>query len=316
MKTRRSRFAFTLIELLVVIAIIAILIGLLLPAVQKVREAAARMTCANNLKQINLAAHNYDSAVGNLPPGSNGPTGTGVSNPSPSYVGSLAYLLPYIEQDNIYRMIPQTMLAIPATGGVWWGGGWTAANNKVKTYNCPSDRADDTTPANGTFAYFYTSGNTLYGGYFGGSYPALGKTNYASSAGSLGDTSDGFWKQWRGPYYVNSSTKIGNIQDGTSNTFGFGEILGGSGGPTRDFNAAWMGAGSMATAWGTIDPPQWYSFGSRHTSVVLFGYCDGSVRYVKKIGKDTDWYTTRWYAFQYAAGTSDGSPYDASTFGN
>src|SRR5690349_11483992 len=119
--SRSRRSAFTLIELLVVIAIIAVLIGLLLPAVQKVREAAARTKCSNNLKQLALAAHNYHSANGVLPPGFLGPReGYTYYNGTAQSYGLLVFLLPYVEMDAIFRQLKLPMDVATFTGDATW----------------------------------------------------------------------------------------------------------------------------------------------------------------------------------------------------
>jgi prepilin-type N-terminal cleavage/methylation domain-containing protein len=127
---------FTLIELLVVIAIIAILVGLLLPAVQKVRDAAARASCQNNLHQLGLAAHDYHSALSCLPPGCNvspycNANGTFGALYAGSYMGCLAYLLPYIEGGNIYNIFLQNVAAAEATPG---GGGTMYTTGVIDQY--------------------------------------------------------------------------------------------------------------------------------------------------------------------------------------
>jgi len=190
LKWFRRKRGFTLIELLVVIAIIAILIGLLLPAVQKVREAAARMSCSNNLKQLGTAIHNYASANQDKVPG--GVQGGASGNPNYPGVPFLFGLLPYIEQDNIYRAVGQS--------GASWGnaGGVNGQTVVVKTFLCPSD----------------SSHNNGLGPNTGWTVSSYSRNYY------MFDTGGGYQPQAGGHYWTLSKYTIGNIPDGTSNTVG------------------------------------------------------------------------------------------------
>jgi prepilin-type N-terminal cleavage/methylation domain-containing protein len=333
----RQRRGFTLIELLVVIAIIAILIGLLLPAVQKVREAAARIQCANNLHQLGLAAHNYQSSFGNLPPGYAGPNPNvhyGQTSPAftldgSKWIGVLVYLLPYVEQDNIYKQL--RVINDSSYKGQWWGTNpdWTLAHTQIKTFLCPSDPSGpgaSLTAGSGALLHTWspTGGPTAYGVvlfYFPG-ISDLGKTNYIGVAGANGanaatsSPTDGPGANlalYEGIFTNNSKTKIEAVSDGSSNTLLFGEGFGGTKSP-RDFQWSWMGCGATGTKFGLSPTAGWNYFTSGHTGLVQFCFGDGSVHPVR-FGSTTQRNPAvpDWYLLQQISGKGDGQVGDTSS---
>jgi prepilin-type N-terminal cleavage/methylation domain-containing protein len=334
-----SRRGFTLIELLVVIAIIAILVGLLLPAVQKVREAAARSACQNNLKQIGLAAHSYDSVYGHLPPGYLGaypdlgaPVGPtdAPSNPYPAqFVGCLAYLLPYLEQDNLYKAmlagLPADYLSTTAVYNPWWTypATFSAAQTRVQTYLCPSDNAYANTLATIVSLATYRTGNRVNAGYFliGQGGDNLGRTNYTGVAGYFGVTGDPNVDPLAGVFTNRSAVSLQKLSaaDGTSNTALFGETYGDLTPGARLFSPSWMGIGAMPSLAGLGTPPSPITgtlmFNSKHPGVVQFCFGDGSVRALRKFPGFLDDQNAV-LNFIYATGWQDGQPVNFSQLEN
>ena len=195
------RRAFTLIELLVVIAIIGILMSLLLPAVQSVREAARRTQCGNNIRQMAIAAHNYESALGFLPPGSK--RFNGVNNS----ISTHAHLLGYIEQSNLYDLVDFKVSYNHANNT-------TARNVQVLTYLCPSNVDQLPLGLGGRNNYYGNAGvNILHSGI---PDPDPGDPNYGMPR------SDGI-------FFNESRTKFADVLDGTSHTALFSERITGDG---------------------------------------------------------------------------------------
>ncbi len=273
-----SRPAFTLIELLVVIAILAILIALLVPAVQKVREAAARAQCLNNLKQIGLACHAYHDARHGLPPGYAATAAYPATTPG---WGWAAYVLPYLEQQGLVQQINftqpvETQAAIQTVLGV---------------YLCPSD-----IPPAGPFAVTDATLATVC---------MAAPSSYAATCGD--DYSDVADPTGNGIFYRNSRTRLTDITDGTSNTTMIGERA------WSQSKGIWAGAPNNAVLrpgqmnnWQTASSPapclvlahnNWVNittdadgglddFSSNHPGGANLLFADGSVRFIRNVTTD------------------------------
>jgi prepilin-type N-terminal cleavage/methylation domain-containing protein/prepilin-type processing-associated H-X9-DG protein len=303
---RKLRHGFTLIELLVVIAIIAILIGLLLPAVQKVREAAARAQCSNNLKQMGLAVHNFHGTYGWIVPIHDEPTYQG---------GWMVQILPYIEQNALY----QGILSIPGANGasdpVYGNGGMDAVpycNTIVPTYKCPSD------PRNGIafISKYYSSPGVINTVTYGDSPHA--RTDYVAVNGTEGGYVNNLAANLQGMMYqthddgrtsgitpirrtfmqvtdgLSNTVMIGerpadNVDDGWGNwTAGRGDVTSGSANTnplnTQDQNGNNCPPGpyyyQAPLPGGVQNPCNVNFFYSMHTGGANWAFGDGSVRFL------------------------------------
>lgn len=335
------RSGFTLVELLVVIAVLATLAALILPAIQKVREAANKTRCANHLRQLGLAAHHYHNDHGRLPPGYLGPSRARNTDypghmSEGQWIGHLPMLLPYLEQDAVYRQLRISFDVNEVTVLPWfWKPGpvshhdnYAAGMTKVPIFRCPS--APDFEPETGSLAP--GSGGTMLGlhvfnradlGPFtdgwkddyvrAAAYRFLGRTNYLGVAG-CGSGNHPFFSQFEGIYTNRSRCTLGQVSacDGTSQTLLYGENAGSQWQcPPDRKDISWMAGGGLGTYLGLqrARTAPLITFSSYHSAGVSFCFADGSVRLLRY--GNTAWdekapVTSDWLLLQQLAGFKDG----------
>jgi prepilin-type processing-associated H-X9-DG protein len=263
-----------LIELLVVIAIIGVLIGLLLPAVQKVREAANRTKCSNNLRQFCLALHNFAEVRGHFPSAYEAPKF------DPGW-GWGAAILPFVEQDPLYQAAKITTRKFGNGANPALPDSYT--QTKLTLYRCPSDIGPDLNPIRLNHAL----------------------SNYRAVAGPITYPIFIVNKDMGGVMFQNSKIRITDVTDGTSNTLAVGECMFDE---TIDKRAAlWAGMTGLRDGAVWISDVMWWvdestahingpapqAFSSRHPGGAFFGFCDGSVRFFREGG---DVNILRWLA--------------------
>jgi prepilin-type N-terminal cleavage/methylation domain-containing protein len=334
MVQRLNRAAFSLIELLVVIAMMAILMGILLPAVQKAREAANRATCRNNLRQLAVAAHLHDSTLGSLPAGMD-----------EQHIGAILYLLPYMEHDDYYRRFsirdmwvywwnddrnrppfqgpPWAATAVPYTPGGY------GAEGVIKDLLCPSGLG----PYPGTLSVLltklrgipgidFTPGPYTDGDLFAGATAnqILTRCNYVPVAGDYLYSPP----RYHGIFYYKERRRLNLILDGPSHTLMFGE----NGGQLLDFGitpvpvtaTACVASGGLFTTEGVDDgssaamsrPSPALQFSSGHRSILHWAMADGSVWTMSRL----PFFNTE-AGFQMLlrlGGIADGEPVDVTGF--
>ena len=325
------RAGFTLIEVLVTVACITFLIGLAIPAAQKVRESANRAACVNNMKQIGVALLAYEQTQRVLPPGCLGqpfPDIGGAPDFNVQNVGFLVQLLPHVEQgalwERFWQGTPTNYLNVDALAQPWWNltGPNTAAQQRVRAFLCPADNASAShhTYRAMQICRFPISGDPysfqLVADYAWWNTPNYGRTNYVGVAGYAG-TGNGHptLDKLAGIFANRVQVRLDRISetDGTSNTLAVGEYLGyrvvGN-----EFTATWMGVGQMPVVWGISAKPsfEWYQFGSRHPGLVNFCFADGSVKALRVGFYPWDADQALINSYYALAGHSDGLPVEAA----